>query len=113
MMEVDLGTRPRDERALAAPGEQYYRELATIHAQAYRRMLDRVFWHPPGDVLRFELRAVPSGAGTQYTVTAILDALARSGSTTIPSRLVGIPSRRTKCPGRSRNFKARFTARKL
>lgn len=73
MMEVDLGTRPRDERALAAPGEPYYRELATIHAQAYRRMLDRVFWHPPGDVLRFEIRAVPSSAGTEYTVTAILD----------------------------------------
>ncbi|MGT2491444.1 hypothetical protein ACU4GD_15180 [Cupriavidus basilensis] len=61
MMEICLGTRPRDERAFAASGEPYYRELATIDALAYRRMLDRVFWHPPADLLRFEVQATPSG----------------------------------------------------
>ncbi|MDK3022908.1 hypothetical protein QO239_09925 [Cupriavidus taiwanensis] len=88
MMEIDLGTRPHDERAFAAPGEQYYRELATIEAQAYRRMLDRVFWHPPADVLRFEIRAVPTGDGTQYTVTAILDGIGEAwfDKDSIPAR---------------------------
>ncbi|MFS8980537.1 hypothetical protein PO002_39960 [Cupriavidus necator] len=75
MKEIDLGTRPRDERAFAAPGDQYYRELATIDALAYRRMLDRVYWHPPADVLRFEVRAIPACNGTEYTVTAILDGI--------------------------------------
>lgn len=73
MIEICLGTRPRDERAFAAPGEPYYRELATIDALAYRRMLDRVFWHPPADLLRFEVQATPSDKGSEYAVVAYME----------------------------------------
>jgi hypothetical protein len=72
MKEICLGTRPPDERAFATPGEPYYRELVTIDALAYRRMLDRVFWHPPVDLLRFEVQATPSHKGSEYLVVAYM-----------------------------------------
>lgn len=75
MKELDLGNRPRDERTHIAPGEPLYREVATIDALTFRRLLDRVFWHPPAEVLRFEVRAIPSEQGSEYTVTAIMDDL--------------------------------------
>lgn len=88
MTEIDLGTCPCDERALAVPGEPYYRELATIAALAYRRMLDRAFWHPPAEFLRFEVRAIPSEQGSDYTVTAIMDGVGEVwfDADTIPAR---------------------------
>ncbi|KAF7961886.1 hypothetical protein AWV80_28390 [Cupriavidus sp. UYMU48A] len=73
MTEVNLGNRPRDERSHIAPGEPLYREVATIDALTFRRLLDRVFWHPPAEVLRFEVRAIPSKLhGSEYAVTAIM-----------------------------------------
>ncbi|RDK06090.1 hypothetical protein [Cupriavidus lacunae] len=88
MKELNLGTRPRDERTFAAPDEPLYRELATIDALTFRRMLDRVFWHPPADSLRFEVRAIPSEQGSEYTVTAIMDGVGEVwfDADTIPAR---------------------------
>lgn len=74
MREVSLGARPRDERELIAPGAEHYQSIATIDAFAFKRMLDRVFWHPEPDVLRFEVRAVPMETGSVYDVVALISA---------------------------------------
>jgi len=94
MKELNLGTRPRDEQTFAAPSEPLYRELATIDALTFRRMLDRVFWHPPADALRFEVRAIPSELGSEYTVTAIMDGVGEIwfDADTIPARWDAIAS---------------------
>ncbi|GMG94673.1 hypothetical protein RN01_24945 [Cupriavidus sp. SHE] len=70
--EVSLGTRPRDEREFIPPGEPQYSEIARMDAFTFKRYLDRVFWHPRPEVLRFEVRAVPSSAGRIYDVVAIV-----------------------------------------
>lgn len=72
MREVSLGPRPASEREMVPPGGEYYQALTTIDAFAFRRMLDRVFWHPEPEVLRFEVRANPSPLGSIYDVVALV-----------------------------------------
>ncbi|CAG2159736.1 hypothetical protein LMG26411_06940 [Cupriavidus numazuensis] len=70
--EVSLGTRPRDEREFIPLGDPSYRDVATLDAFTFKRYLDRVFWRPRPEVLRFEVRAVPTAAGTIYDVVALV-----------------------------------------
>lgn len=70
--EVSLGNRPRCEREFIAPGEPQYGEIARLDAFVFKRYLDRVFWHPRPEVLRFEVRAVPSPVGSVYDVVALV-----------------------------------------
>ena len=70
--EVSLGNRPKNEPQFIAPGEPQYGEIARLDAFIFKRYLDRVFWHPRPDVLRFEVRANPSPVGSIYDVVAIV-----------------------------------------
>lgn len=70
--EVSLGNRPHNEPQLIAPGEPEYGEIAQLDAFIFKRYLDRVFWHPRPEVLRFEVRAVPSPVGSVYDVVALV-----------------------------------------
>lgn len=72
LREVPLGTRPKDEREFIPPGDPQYGEIARIDAFTFKRLLDRVFWHPRPEVLRFEVRAVPSATGSIYDVVALV-----------------------------------------
>ncbi|WP_066732972.1 hypothetical protein [Cupriavidus sp. D384] len=70
--EVSLGTRPKNEPQFIAPGEPQYGEIARLDAFIFKRYLDRVFWNPRPEVLRFEVRANPSAVGSVYDVVAIV-----------------------------------------
>ncbi|MFJ4291273.1 hypothetical protein ACIP1U_16040 [Cupriavidus sp. NPDC089707] len=70
--EVSLGNRPKHEPEFIAPGEPQYGEIARLDALTFKRYLDRVFWHPRPEVLRFEVRANPSPIGSVYDVVAIV-----------------------------------------
>lgn len=70
--EVSLGNRPQSEPQLIAPGEPEYGEIARLDAFIFKRYLERVFWHPRPEVLRFEVRAVPSPVGSVYDVVALV-----------------------------------------
>jgi len=70
--EVSLGNRPKNEPQFIAPGEPQYGEIARLDAFIFKRYLDRVFWHPSPEVLRFEVRANPSSVGSVYDVVAIV-----------------------------------------
>ncbi|RZT29103.1 hypothetical protein [Cupriavidus agavae] len=70
--EVSLGNRPKDEPQFVAPGEPLYGEIARLDAFIFKRYLDRVFWHPRPEVLRFEVRANPSSLGSIYDVVALV-----------------------------------------
>jgi len=70
--EVSLGTRPRDEREFVPPGDPQYGDIARMDAFTFKRYLDRVFWHPRPEVLRFEVRAIPSPVGSVYDVVAVV-----------------------------------------
>lgn len=70
--EVSLGNRPKREPEFIAPGESQYGEFARLDAFVFKRYLDRVFWHPRPEVLRFEVRAVPSPVGSVYDVVALV-----------------------------------------
>jgi hypothetical protein len=70
--EVSLGNRPKHELQFIAPGEPQYAEIARMDAFIFKRYLDRVFWHPRPEVLRFEVRAVPSPVGSVYDVVALV-----------------------------------------
>lgn len=70
--EVSLGNRPKYEPEFVAPGEPQYGEIARLDAFTFKRYLDRVFWHPRPEVLRFEVRAIPSSVGSVYDVVAIV-----------------------------------------
>ncbi|WP_354681714.1 hypothetical protein [Cupriavidus plantarum] len=70
--EVSLGIRPKGEPEFVAPGQPRYGDIARLDAFIFKRYLDRVFWHPLPEVLRFEVRAVPSSAGSVYDVVAIV-----------------------------------------
>lgn len=70
--EVSLGTRPRDEREFVPPGDPQYADIARMDAFTFKRYLDRVFWHPRPEVLRFEVRAIPSSTGSVYDVVALV-----------------------------------------
>lgn len=63
-------------------------DMERIVALAYRRLLDRSFWYPPADTLRFEVRAVPAAEGGGYTVVAIMDGIGESwfASEDVPTR---------------------------
>lgn len=58
--EVSLGIRPKCEPELVAPGQLQCGDIAGLDAFIFKRYLDRVFWHPLPEVLRFEVRAIPS-----------------------------------------------------
>lgn len=70
--EVSLGTRPRSEPEFIAAGQPQYADIARLDAFTFKRYLDRVFWHPRPDVLRFEVRAIPSTEGSRYDVVALI-----------------------------------------
>ncbi|MWL91405.1 hypothetical protein [Cupriavidus sp. SW-Y-13] len=70
--EVSLGNRPKHEPQFIAPGEPQYGEIARMDAFIFKRYLERVFWHPRPEVLRFEVRAVPSPVGSVYDVVALV-----------------------------------------
>lgn len=70
--EVSLGNRPKHEPEFVAPGEPQYGGIARLDAFTFKRYLDRVFWHPRPEVLRFEVRAIPSPVGSVYDVVAIV-----------------------------------------
>ncbi|AZG17085.1 hypothetical protein [Cupriavidus pauculus] len=70
--EVSLGNRPKHEPQFIGPGEPQYGEIARMDAFIFKRYLDRVFWHPRPEVLRFEVRANPSPVGSVYDVVAIV-----------------------------------------
>ncbi|WP_434034726.1 hypothetical protein [Cupriavidus sp. a3] len=70
--EVSLGARPKGEREAIPPGDPSYGDIALMDALTFRRYLDRVFWHPRSEVLRFEVRAVPSLRGRTYDVVALV-----------------------------------------
>ncbi|CAM3372659.1 MULTISPECIES: hypothetical protein [Cupriavidus] len=70
--EISLGNRPKHEPEFIAPGEPQYGEIARLDAFTFKRYLDRVFWHPRPEVLRFEVRAIPSPVGSVYDVVAIV-----------------------------------------
>lgn len=72
--EVSLGTRPKRECEFIPPGDPQYGEIARLDAFTFKRYLDRVFWHPRTEVLRFEVRAVPSPTGSVYDVVALVAA---------------------------------------
>ncbi len=70
--EVSLGNRPKREPPFIAPGEPQCGEIARMDVFAFKRYLDRMFWHPRPEALRFEVRAVPSPVGSLYDVVAIV-----------------------------------------
>ncbi|WP_255371425.1 hypothetical protein [Cupriavidus sp. YR651] len=43
-----------------------------LDAFTFKRFLDRTFWYPRREVLRFEVRAMPSATGSIYDVVAIV-----------------------------------------
>ncbi|AQV99445.1 hypothetical protein BJN34_36845 (plasmid) [Cupriavidus necator] len=71
--EVSLGTRPRSEREFIPPGDPQYAEIAMLDAFTFKRYLDRTFWYPRREVLRFEVRAMPSPTGSIYEVVALVE----------------------------------------
>lgn len=72
LREVSLGTRPAGEREFIPPGDPQYGEIARLDAFTFKRYLDRVFWHPRPEVVRFEVRAMPSSTGSVYDVVALV-----------------------------------------
>ncbi|WP_020201349.1 hypothetical protein [Cupriavidus sp. WS] len=72
--EVSLGIRPRAEREFVPHGDPAYPEVAPIEAFTFKRYLDRFFWHPRPEDVRFEVRAIPSPAGSIYDVVAVVGA---------------------------------------
>ncbi|MFP3756170.1 hypothetical protein SB751_19940 [Cupriavidus sp. SIMBA_020] len=70
--EISLGNRPKNEPEFVSPGEPQYGEIARLDAFTFKRYLDRVFWHPRPEVLRFEVRAIPTSVGSVYDVVAIV-----------------------------------------
>ncbi|CAG9186043.1 hypothetical protein [Cupriavidus pampae] len=70
--EVSLGTRPKSEPEFIALGQPQYSDIARLDAFTFKRYLDRVFWHPRPEVLRFEVRAIPSEEGSVYDVVALV-----------------------------------------
>ncbi|MGC8213271.1 hypothetical protein [Ralstonia pseudosolanacearum] len=71
MREVEIGGRPKAEPR-SQFGETEDQELAGIEAQAFARMLDRVFWFPEPHVLRFESREHPAAQGIHHTVVGVV-----------------------------------------
>ncbi|MCK4118367.1 hypothetical protein ACI2UK_13880 [Ralstonia nicotianae] len=72
MREVDIGGRPKAELVPDQINEGDRQALAHIEAQAFARMLDRVFWHPEPHVLRFEPRIRLGEHGPVPTVVGVL-----------------------------------------
>ncbi|BDB30119.1 MULTISPECIES: hypothetical protein [Cupriavidus] len=70
--EVSLGARPKSEREFIPPGDPQYAEIAMLDAFTFKRYLDRTFWYPRREVLRFEVRAMPSPTGSIYDVVALV-----------------------------------------
>ncbi len=71
MREVEIGGRPKAEPR-SQFGEAEDQALSGIEAQAFARMLDRVFWFPEPHVLRFESRAHTAADGTHHTVVGVV-----------------------------------------
>ena len=71
MREVEIGGRPKAEPC-SQFGEAEDQALASIEAQAFARMLDRVFWFPEPHVLRFEARVHSDSQGIHHTVVGVV-----------------------------------------
>lgn len=73
LREVCLGPRPGGERQIILPGDPQYADIARLDSLTFKRYLDRVFWYPRREVLRFEVRTVQSSR-SGYEVVALVTA---------------------------------------
>ncbi|TWG87881.1 hypothetical protein L602_001500000140 [Cupriavidus gilardii J11] len=73
LREVCLGPRPCGEREIILPGDPQYADIARLDSLTFKRYLDRVFWYPRREVLRFEVRTVQSSR-SGYEVVALVTA---------------------------------------
>lgn len=73
LREVCLGPRPGGEREIILPGDPQYADIARLDSLTFKRFLDRVFWYPRREVVRFEVRTVQSSL-SGYEVVALVTA---------------------------------------